>query len=95
MIREIGLQKFLAPAALGDSLYLSLESSAGTFFSYTTLINILDSSYYIGFIAIGVTFVIITGGIDLSVRNGYDVLPPLSAERPTRPGAGPCGSPLC
>jgi ribose transport system permease protein len=30
------------------------------------LVNILDSSYYIGFIAIGVTFVIITGGIDLS-----------------------------
>lgn len=31
------------------------------------MVNILDSSYYIGFIAIGVTFVIITGGIDLSV----------------------------
>ena len=30
------------------------------------MVSILDSSYYIGFIAIGMTFVIITGGIDLS-----------------------------
>jgi ribose transport system permease protein len=29
--------------------------------------NILESAYYIGFLAIGVTFVIITGGIDLSL----------------------------
>ena len=32
-----------------------------------TLVSIFDSSYYIGFMAIGVTFVIITGGIDLSI----------------------------
>jgi len=66
MIREIGLQKFLAPAAL-VILYIFFGIFGRNFFSYTTLINILDSSYYIGFIAIGVTFVIITGGIDLSV----------------------------
>lgn len=41
---------------------------AGTNFAqYSTFISILDSSYYIGFLAIGVTFVIITGGIDLSI----------------------------
>ncbi len=65
-IRDIGLQKFLAPAAL-VILYIFFGIFGRNFFSYTTLINILDSSYYIGFIAIGVTFVIITGGIDLSV----------------------------
>ncbi len=64
-IREIGLQKFLAPAAL-IILYIFFGIFGRNFFSYTTLVNILDSSYYIGFIAIGVTFVIITGGIDLS-----------------------------
>jgi ribose transport system permease protein len=37
------------------------------FFTYNTFINILDQSYYIGFLAVGVTFVIITGGIDLSL----------------------------
>jgi len=65
-IREIGMQKFLAPAAL-VILYIFFGIFGRNFFSYTSLINILDASYYIGFIAIGVTFVIITGGIDLSV----------------------------
>jgi ribose transport system permease protein len=64
-MKEIGMQKFLAPAAL-VILYIFFGIFGRNFFSYTTLVNILDSSYYIGFIAIGVTFVIITGGIDLS-----------------------------
>ncbi|OYO67778.1 ribose ABC transporter permease, partial [Lachnotalea glycerini] len=33
----------------------------------STLVNIFDASYYIGFMAIGVTFAITTGGIDLSI----------------------------
>lgn len=61
-----GLQKILAPAAL-VILYLFFALFGRNFLSYTTLVNILDASYYIGFAAIGVTFVIITGGIDLSV----------------------------
>ncbi len=64
--REKGLQKLMAPAAL-VILYLFFGFFGRNFFSYATLVNILDASYYIGFIAIGVTFVIITGGIDLSV----------------------------
>ena len=65
-IREIGIQRLLAPAAL-VIIYVFFGIFGRNFFSYTSLINILDASYYIGFIAIGVTFVIITGGIDLSV----------------------------
>ncbi len=65
-IKDKGLQKVLAPAAL-VILYAFFAVFGRNFMSYTTLVNILDSSYYIGFIAIGVTFVIITGGIDLSV----------------------------
>ena len=64
--REKGLKNLLAPAAL-VLLYIFFGIFGRNFFSYNTLVNILDSSYYIGFIAIGVTFVIITGGIDLSV----------------------------
>lgn len=37
------------------------------FLTPATGLNILESSYYIGFLAIGVTFVIITSGIDLSL----------------------------
>lgn len=67
-IREkkgVSAQKLLAPLAL-VIIYAFFALFGRNFFSYTTLVNILDSSYYIGFIAIGVTFVIITGGIDLS-----------------------------
>ncbi|MBJ2355991.1 MAG: ABC transporter permease [Sphaerochaeta sp.] len=63
--KGLNLQKLLAPLAL-VIIYAFFALFGRNFFSYTTLVNILDSSYYIGFLAIGVTFVIITGGIDLS-----------------------------
>ncbi|MCK9547953.1 MAG: ABC transporter permease [Sphaerochaeta sp.] len=63
--KGLNMQKLLAPLAL-VIIYGFFSIFGRNFFSYTTLVNILDSSYYIGFIAIGVTFVIITGGIDLS-----------------------------
>ncbi len=65
-IRDKGLQKLLAPLAL-VLIYLFFGFFGRNFFTYNTLVNILDASYYIGFLALGVTFVIITGGIDLSV----------------------------
>ncbi len=60
------LQKILALGTL-VILYVFFSLFGHNFFSVATLVNILDSSYYIGFLAIGVTFVIITGGIDLSI----------------------------
>ncbi len=65
-LKDKGLQKLLAPLAL-VLIYLFFGFFGRNFFSYATLVNILDASYYIGFLALGVTFVIITGGIDLSV----------------------------
>lgn len=62
----ISLQKFLALGTM-VILYIFFSFFGKNFFSVATLVNILDSSYYIGFLAIGVTFVIITGGIDLSL----------------------------
>jgi ribose transport system permease protein len=58
--------RLLAPAAL-VILYVFFGIFGRNFFSYPTLVNIIDAAYYIGFISVGVTFVIITGGIDLSV----------------------------
>jgi len=63
---ERGMKYALAPAAL-VILYLFFGAFGRSYFSYPTLVNIIDAAYYIGFIAMGVTFVIITGGIDLSV----------------------------
>jgi ribose transport system permease protein len=63
---EHGMKYALAPAAL-VILYVFFGIFGRNYFSYPTLVNIIDAAYYIGFIAMGVTFVIITGGIDLSV----------------------------
>ncbi len=64
--KETGLKFLLAPAAL-VILYIFFGLFGRNFFSYAALVNIIDAAYYIGFISVGVTFVIITGGIDLSV----------------------------
>jgi ribose transport system permease protein len=64
--RERGLKWVLAPGAL-VILYLFFGIFGRNYFSYPTLVNIIDAAYYIGFISIGVTFVIISGGIDLSI----------------------------
>lgn len=64
--KDKGLKSLLAPAAL-IILYVFFGIFGRNFFSYPTFVNIIDAAYYIGFISVGVTFVIITGGIDLSV----------------------------
>lgn len=60
-----GLQKLIAVGAL-VVLYIFFSMFGNHFLTTDTFVSILDSSYYIGFLAIGTTFVIITGGIDLS-----------------------------
>ena len=41
-----------------------------TFRTYSTFVSVLDMSYYIALMAIGVTFTLITGGVDLSIGTG-------------------------
>ncbi len=64
--KQINTQKLLAPAAL-VILYAFFAVFGKNFFSVYTFKTILEASYYIGLMAFGVTFVIITGGIDLSI----------------------------
>jgi len=64
--RERGLKWALAPGAL-VILYVFFGAFGRDYFAYATLVNIVDAAFYIGFISMGVTFVIISGGIDLSV----------------------------
>ena len=59
------MQQIMALAAL-VILYVFFAIFGNHFLSGDTFVSILNSSYYIGFLAIGMTFVIITGGIDLS-----------------------------
>ena len=65
MMSGTGLQKLIAVGAL-VVLYIFFSIFGNHFLTSDTFVSILDSSYYIGFLAIGTTFVIITGGIDLS-----------------------------
>jgi Ribose/xylose/arabinose/galactoside ABC-type transport systems, permease components len=65
-IKGPGLQKVIAMAAL-CVLYLFFGIFGSNFLSSSTLISIFDSSYYTGFMVLGMTLVVITGGIDLSV----------------------------
>ena len=64
--KKIDLQALLAPVVL-VLLYVVFSIVGKNFFTIDTFKNILEASYYIGFMAFGVTCVIITGGIDLSL----------------------------
>lgn len=59
------MQQVMALIAL-VILYVFFALFGNRFLSTDTLVSILDSSYYFGFLAIGMTFVILTSGIDLS-----------------------------
>lgn len=48
--------------------FFSMASPA--FRQYSTVLSIMDYSYYIALMAIGVTFPLITGGVDLSIGTG-------------------------
>lgn len=66
--KKFNFQQLLAPAALVLLyIFFSVPFISKTFFSLDTLVSILDRTYYVGFLAFGVTFVIISGGIDLSI----------------------------
>ena len=51
-------------------LYLFFYAMSTPFRRYTTLIQICSYMYYILLMAIGVTFPLITGGVDLSMGTG-------------------------
>jgi ribose transport system permease protein len=65
-IRSGALQQILAFASL-IVLVVFFSLSSGNFFQFSNIVGILLSTAVIGVLALGSTFVIITGGIDLSV----------------------------
>lgn len=66
IVKAVGTQRLVAVIALLVLItFFSIVSPS--FRQYTTFVSILDASYYIGFMAIGICFAITTGGIDLSI----------------------------
>ncbi len=57
-------------AILVVAIYLFIRWRNASFGNYNTLLNILDISYYYVLMGIGVTFPLITGGVDLSIGTG-------------------------
>jgi ribose transport system permease protein len=63
------LQQLLAFASL-IVIFAFFSIASSSFFNYGNVTNILFSTVVIGTLALGTTFVIITGGIDLSIGTG-------------------------
>ena len=61
-----GTQQGIAMIVLAI-LYIFFYIKSTAFRSTTTLASIFDSSYYLSFLAIGVTFTIATGAFDMSI----------------------------
>src|SRR5690606_25837362 len=64
-----GLQQLLAFGSL-IVLVVFFSVASGNFFTLSNIVSILLSTAVIGILALGTTFVIITGGIDLSIGTG-------------------------
>lgn len=69
IVKAIGTQKIVVLLVV-IVLYAFFSIMSPGFRKYATLVSIFDYSYYISFMAIGVTLCLITGGNDLSIGTG-------------------------
>lgn len=69
LVKAIGTQKIVVVLVIILlAVFFSVMSPA--FRQYSTIVSIFDYSYYISFMAIGVTFALIAAGVDLSIGTG-------------------------
>ena len=68
-IDRLGGQKVIVLLVV-IALFIFFCIMSPNFRKYTTIVNILDFSYYISLMAIGVAFTLMTGGVDLSIGTG-------------------------
>lgn len=69
LVSKLGGQKFIVFLVV-IVLFTFFCVMSPDFRKYSTVMSILDYSYYIALMAIGVTFPLITGGVDLSIGTG-------------------------
>ncbi len=65
------------------------------FRTFSNFTAILFSTVVIGTLALGTTFVIITGGIDLSIGTGMTLCAVMAGDVPDQPGICRSGSDCC
>ena len=67
LVKKIGFNRIIL---VGVMLLMYVAFGAltdGAFFGMTRILNTLNYAYFLGFLSLGVTFVIATGGIDFSI----------------------------
>ena len=69
LVKAVGTQKIVVLLVI-IVLFAFFSIMSSGFRKYPTIVSIFDYSYYISFMAIGVTFCLITGGVVLSIGTG-------------------------
>ncbi len=69
IVRNLGTQRTIVLLII-IALVAVFSLSSPSFSRYSTLVSIADYTYYIALMSIGVTFVLISGGVDLSIGTG-------------------------
>lgn len=69
VVKAIGTQKIVVVLVI-ILLAALFSAMSPAFRQYSTIVSIFDYSYYISFMAIGVTFALIAAGVDLSIGTG-------------------------
>ena len=66
LVKKVGLNRVILTGVL-ILMYLIFALVSPTFLSYSRILSALNYAYFLGFLALGVTFAIATGGIDFSI----------------------------
>ncbi len=66
IVKKIGFNRIVLTGVL-VLMYVVFALLEPTFLSYPRILSALNYAYFLGFLALGVTFVIATGGIDFSI----------------------------
>lgn len=66
LVKKVGLNRVILTGVL-ILMYLIFTLVSPTFLSYSRILSALNYAYFLGFLALGVTFAIATGGIDFSI----------------------------
>lgn len=65
-VKKVGFNRIVLCGVL-LLMYIVFAIISPTFLSYSRILSALNYAYFLGFLALGVTFVIATGGIDFSI----------------------------
>lgn len=69
LLKKIGTQQVIIIGVI-VILYIFFSMASESFRKYTTIVTLCNYMYYILLMAIGVTFPLLTGGVDLSIGTG-------------------------